>query len=274
MKRIIFAYIPVIHQGYINFFEKYKDLDLYIMGRDVAYLYRSLEKDIRAVEPEIIKALIEKLGYFSNVEVANESDLGKLKDYEIVMPDEDYMYIVQEKYFPDSKVQYDSVFLRWDSDNAKKKHKINPDHIVSTDEFDREMMQKAYENVEKSGDWWRQIGGLIVKNGEIILSGHNVHVPHPDMPYINGDPRASFKKGIHVELSTALHSEAQMIAESAKRGISLDGASMYVTTFPCPPCAKQVAFSGIKKLYYIEGYAMLDGESILKSQGVEIIRVE
>ncbi|MFA4930757.1 MAG: deaminase [Patescibacteria group bacterium] len=274
MKRIIFAYIPVIHQGYLNFFDKYKGLDLYIMGRDVAYMYRSLEKDIRAVKPETIKDMVEKLRYFNTVEVADENDLVKLKDLEIVMPDEDYMHMVQEKYFPDAKVVYDSVFLRWDSDNSLKKHVINPDHTVSTDKFDREMLKKAHDNVEKSGDWWRQIGGLIVKNGEIILIAYNRHVPHPDMPYINGDPRASFKKGMQVELSTALHSEAQMVAEAARRGICLAGTSMYVTTFPCPPCAKLIAFSGIKKLFYKEGYAMLDGESILKSQGVEIVRVE
>ena len=274
MEKVVFAYIPVIHQGYINFFEKYKGLDLYIMGRDIAFSYRPLEKDIRAVNPELIKIMIERLDYCKDVKVVNLSQLEKLKQFELIMPDEDYMHELHDKYFSNSSVLFDTIFLRWDSDNAVKKHKINPDHMVSGAEFDEMMIKKAYKNVEKSGDWWRQIGALLVKDGELLLSGYNRHVPHPDMPYINGDPRASFKKGIHVELSTAIHSEAMIIAEAAKNGISLDGASMYVTTFPCPPCAKQIAFSGIKKLYYKEGYAMLDGESILKSQGVEIVRVE
>jgi dCMP deaminase len=49
---------------------------------------------------------------------------------------------------------------------------------------------------------------------------------------------------------------------------------MYVTTFPCPPCAKMIAFSGVKKLYYAGGYGVLDGEAIMKSKGVEIIFVD
>ena len=49
---------------------------------------------------------------------------------------------------------------------------------------------------------------------------------------------------------------------------------MYVTVFPCPPCAKIVAFSGIRKLYYAGGYSVLGQENILKSRGVEIIYVD
>ena len=49
---------------------------------------------------------------------------------------------------------------------------------------------------------------------------------------------------------------------------------MIVTDFPCPPCAKLVAYSGIKKLFYLKGYAMLDGERILKDAGVEIIKIK
>ena len=49
---------------------------------------------------------------------------------------------------------------------------------------------------------------------------------------------------------------------------------MYVTTFPCPTCAKLIAYSGIKKLYAGGGYAVLDGELVLKAKGVKIIFVE
>jgi dCMP deaminase len=61
---------------------------------------------------------------------------------------------------------------------------------------------------------------------------------------------------------------------AARRGISLEGKSMYVTTFPCPACGKLVAFSGIKNIYFKDGYAMLDSEDILKSQGVGIFQVQ
>ena len=68
--------------------------------------------------------------------------------------------------------------------------------------------------------------------------------------------------------------EAGMIAEAAKKGVSLEGTEMYVTDFPCPVCAKQIAYSGVKKLYYTKGYSVLDGERILKDNGVRIIQVK
>ena len=47
---------------------------------------------------------------------------------------------------------------------------------------------------------------------------------------------------------------------------------MYVTDFPCPPCAKLIAGAGIAKLCFREGYAVLDGQDVLEAAGVEIVR--
>jgi dCMP deaminase len=98
-------------------------------------------------------------------------------------------------------------------------------------------------------------------------------VPSDQIANDEGDPRGNFKAGQHLESSLALHAEASIVAQAAKSGISLEGADIYVDTFPCPPCAKQLAYSGIKTLCYRNGYAVLDGERILKSQGVKIIFV-
>jgi dCMP deaminase len=89
-----------------------------------------------------------------------------------------------------------------------------------------------------------------------------------------GDPRGNFYKGVHLELSTATHAEAALIARAAREGMVTDGATMYVTDFPCPPCAKLVAGAGVTKLIFREGYAVLDGRDVLEAAGVEIVRVE
>ncbi|NCS97095.1 MAG: deoxycytidylate deaminase, partial [Candidatus Pacebacteria bacterium] len=89
----------------------------------------------------------------------------------------------------------------------------------------------------------------------------------------DSDPRNSFHKGEHIELSTAIHAEAALIADAAKKGISLEGTQLYVTTFPCPACAKLIACSGITKLYFSEGYSMLDGEKILNDAGVLLSKI-
>lgn len=102
---------------------------------------------------------------------------------------------------------------------------------------------------------------------------HNKHVPTEYVTAYEGDPRASFHKGEYLKVSTAVHAEALLIAEAAKQGISLDGAELLVTTFPCPVCAKQIAYSGVKKVYFIEGYSVLDGERILKDKKIKIEKI-
>ena len=48
----------------------------------------------------------------------------------------------------------------------------------------------------------------------------------------------------------------------------------FVSTFPCPVCAKSIAVAGIKKVYYCQGYSLLDAEDILRPYGVELIFVK
>lgn len=276
MKKIIIAYVPVLHEGYRRFFEKYSDADLYIFGKDLISKFDYLYKEIRALTPEQMKKAIESLDVSKKVDILDEELLMRFQkeEIEIIMPNEDIMHELAEKYFADKKVLFDDVFLRWDKHNTVRELPVNPDIKISGNELDKQMMLRADEKSKESSDWWRRVGSVIVKDGDIIVSACNRHVPSDQMPYVNGDPRSCFHKGMHLELSTAIHSESACISDAARRGISLEGASIYVTNFPCPPCAKAIAYSGIKKLYYNIGYGMLDGENILKERGVEIILVD
>src|SRR3989344_2871784 len=154
-----------------------------------------------------------------------------------------------------------------------KKNKIPASHPITISSFNRKVMGKAIRISGKSWDWWRQVGAVVVKNKIPILTACNTHMLHPQLPYSLGDPRSIFKKGINIELSTSEHAEAMLVAESAKRGISLEGAEIYTSDFPCPPCAKIIARAGFKRCYFSKGYGVLDGEEILKKFNVEIVRI-
>lgn len=277
MKKAIVAYVPVLQEGYRRFFEKYKDVDaLYILGEDLIEETDYLRKEIRALDPELIRKAIESWDLMSSVFVLEKKDIKNIKEKyeEIIMPNEDVMHALAEKYLSEKEIIFDEIFLRWDKHNTTKEFPVNPDVKISKDKFDKDMILSALSASAKSSDWWRRVGAVVVKDGEIIISACNQHVPSPHMPNVNGDPRSCFHKGVHLELSTAIHAESAAISEAARKGISLEGASIYVTNFPCPPCAKAIAYSGIKKLYYTIGYGVLDGESILKQKGVKIIFVD
>src|SRR5262249_13091419 len=93
-------------------------------------------------------------------------------------------------------------------------------------------------------------------------------------PYIQGDPRNDFSRGVHIELSTAIHAEAVIVGRAARFGTSLDGADLYVSTFPCPGCARLVAEAGFRRCFFAGPYAMRDGDRVLGAAGVELIWVD
>ncbi|MEK7116081.1 MAG: deaminase [Patescibacteria group bacterium] len=277
MQSVIVAYIPVLHEGYRRFFERHPDAkELYLFGSDVIASYEHLVKDIRRIDPKLIQQSLTAWNRFERVVILDADAITRVQDMRtpLIVSDDDVTAELVTKYFSHHLVERDTIFLRWDKMKSIEPTKITPDVEMSTDEFDREMMEIAKAEGEKSRDWWRRIGALAVRDGKILLRAHNIYTPSDQIAYDEGDPRSNFKAGQHIESSLALHAEAGLVAHAAKEGIRLAGANVYSDTFPCPSCAKQLAYSGIKKLYYRNGYSVLDGERILRSQGVQIIFVK
>lgn len=276
MPTAIIAYVPVLHDGYRQFFAKHQEAEtIYLLSAELIGEFPHLAKEIRALSPELVRQSLSAWQLPQQVTLLDVTTLKRIAaDGTIVIaPDEDVLRELAERYLPDSTIVWDSVFLRWDRKQSLANQPIDGLAQVTADAFSQKMMQLAYREAARSADWWRQVGAVLIKDGQVLGVAHNAHVPTDHQLYIDGDPRNNFHKGDHIELSTAIHAEARIIAEAAKRGDSLVGCELYVSTFPCPPCAKLVAYSGIAKLYFAEGYAVLDGQTILKDQGVEILHV-
>ncbi len=244
------------------------------MGLELVREVPRLERDIRALEASEAVNALKGIGLLEVYELTKENITKLDNSMEIVMPDEDVSHHFKESYLKEIPVQFVPVFLRWDKHNSFKKDVVISDNIISRELFDREVMNRAVAESEKSSDWWRQVGSVLVKDSKIIFTGFNRPLPSDQVHNIFGDPRSNFDYGVSFELSKFIHAEAGMIAEAARRGISLEGSSIYITTFPCPACAKLITSAGIKKVYYKEGYSLLDAEDVLKSFNIEIIKVE
>jgi dCMP deaminase len=182
------------------------------------------------------------------------------------MPAEDVSYRVAERCFDRCEIAYDTVFLRWDK--TKTAQLLRPVAREASGDLEWAAEQAATRSI----DWWRQVGAAIRFADGTVESAANEHHPHRLSAYAAGDPRSNFSKGVGYELSTATHAEARLIAAAAKAGRATAGATMYVTDFPCPPCAKLIAAAGIATLYFREGYAVLDGQDVLEAAGVEIVQ--
>ena len=272
-KVAIVAYVPVVHAGYIQLFEKYPNADLVIVDKNLLNeKFRSIQKDIRALEAGKIVQTLKTL--FPNKEVIHFQTGSKLAEYEqLIMPEDEISDWLAEEFFGDQEIERDSIFLRWSGSKTKQEQDVSPDEEVTAAELHQRLMGRASKEAERSSDWWRQTAAAVAKDGELIAIAHNKHTPSDQVQYILGDPRANFSRGEAMEVSSSLHAEEAVIAKAAAEGISLKGADLYATTFPCPFCARLIAYAGIKRLFYKEGYSVLDGVELMKSQGVELIKV-
>jgi dCMP deaminase len=298
MEKVLALYIPVLHEGYRLFLEKNQDAKkLFLFDQkflrawpDFAYL----KKDIRALDSQLMKKAISQL--FPKLEIViikNQQDwqdfLDSVKNnqWQWLLSNDDLGRYLARENLAGQKINFDSFFLRWDrpaveqaqqelcqQSNQANSQDFKPDQIIDQDSFEKEIMKQAFDQANYSNDWWRQVGVVFIREGKVLLSAFNKHLPSSQEQYFSGDPRSFFSSGEAIELTSSIHAEALAIARAAKQGIALAGADLFVTTFPCPICAKQVAASGIKRLYYNQGYSVLDGWAVLKSADVEIIQVK
>lgn len=88
------------------------------------------------------------------------------------------------------------------------------------------------------------VGCVLVSGGEhpnrIIAAGYNGFLP--------GAPHTSHVREGHEQAT--VHAEQNAIADAARRGISIQGATAYISHYPCINCAKMLASAGIGRIRY------------------------
>lgn len=271
----LIAYVASPHAGYLKLFRAYPGSVLYVLGDEFIRQFPALVRNLPAVTPEESRKMIQALCIFREVHVLTLGILKTIRHLSIVMPDEDVSRAVALKYLEDKNVTFDDRWkLRWDWGAVNTNRRPEGERVISVNELDRELMRGAFREARRSPDLWRQIGALLVEDGNILLSAFNRHVPSEQSTYLYGDPRSNFEPGDCIEVSGALHAEAGIVAEAARRRFSPYGLDLYVTTFPCPPCAHLCAHTGIKRLFYVDGYSLVAGAETLQAKDVEIIRIE
>lgn len=265
-------YMPVVHVGYTTLIEKLAPDRILIISDETANKFDKRRKDIRALKSDQIIFLVKNL--FPNVAVESFSENTSIEDYEeIHMPVEDISENILAHYLAEKVIIWESVFLRYDSKKSMTPQEVIPDRVVSrTDPAIAVIIAQLENEAAKSPDWWRQVPASVVKDGKVLSLCRNVHVPSDVITYALGDPRSNAQKGIATNVGKAAHAEPLACFLAGVEGCK--DAILYVGTFPCPQCANFIMFTGIKSLYFVEGYAMVDGAENLRSQGIEIVKVE
>jgi dCMP deaminase len=267
----VLLYLPVLHAGYEAFLDRHADADeVLLLGTGFREVFPALRKDIRALSPERAAALLRPGRKVRVVEPADLPDA--LTASVLVMPDEEIMRSLAGAHGLDPV--FDRTFLRWDRPWSQAGRPVGQAVAITVDELSRTHMRAAREQAGHSSDWWRQVGAVAVRDGVVLGTAYNHHHPTEYAPYFDGDPRNEYSRGVRADLSTAIHAESSLVAAAAREGVRLAGADLFVTTFPCPACARLVAETGFRRCFFTGPYSVLDGEAILKAAGVELFWVE
>ena len=65
-----------------------------------------------------------------------------------------------------------------------------------------------------------------------------------------------------IEFIRAVHAEMAALTDAARRGISVQDCTLFVTTFPCHHCARHIVAAGIRRVVYIAPYAKSMAEEL------------
>lgn len=281
---LILGEFPVFHRGYTEFLSKVsKDkrskFFIGILGDKLIKKLTALEPDIRKVSEKdierIINSYLKPEKYFIIKEDNFSHFLKSVSPDKIIILKGDKSENFAEKYLENYKdiIQYYDIRLRW-QDSKVQEFKKDVSKIPQKELAEyRRVMAEAEKEAEKSRCWWRQVGAVAMKGGKIIFRGFNKMLPNDDECYKIGCVRDLIQPGKQPEICSVTHAEATIISLAANKGVSLDGTTLYVTHFPCPACAKLVALAGFKKLVYSRGSSVFDGERVMASRGVDIIKI-
>ncbi|WP_028973347.1 deoxycytidylate deaminase [Spirochaeta cellobiosiphila] len=117
-------------------------------------------------------------------------------------------------------------------------------------------------------------GCVIAKDRQLLVTGYvgsPAGLPHCD------EVGHQIKTTVHEDGHTSnhcvrtVHAEQNAICQAAKRGISIDGATLYCRMTPCRTCAMLIINCGIKRVVCEKKYhSSSETEQMFKEAGIEL----
>jgi dCMP deaminase len=121
----------------------------------------------------------------------------------------------------------------------------------------------------------KQVGAVLIKDKRIIAMGYNgvpSKIKHCNEIFDKND----FDREKHHEWSklNEYHAEENVLIFCLRHGINITDSILIASLSPCINCAKIIANSGIKEVYYLEEYDKdSTGLEFLKKSNVKIVKL-
>lgn len=115
----------------------------------------------------------------------------------------------------------------------------------------------------------RQVGCVMVKDRHIVACGYNGSPRKAPHCLDIGCARSGLQSGERLDLCRAVHAEANAVTQAAMHGISLKGATAYVTIRPCAGCMRLLIQAGVERVVWDGSYADEETVKVAKESGFE-----
>ena len=135
-----------------------------------------------------------------------------------------------------------------------------------TSEIDRSNMQIALELSRRSKAIRAKVGCLLVTTDQIMIGAYNGTPSGWDNCCEDVHETELFEH--LVTKSYVIHSELNAILHAARQGVSVKGATLYVTLSPCLSCSAMISQVGIKRVVYLNEYRDTTGVDVLREHGI------
>lgn len=138
--------------------------------------------------------------------------------------------------------------------------------------WDDYFMEIAHRVATRSTCLRRQVGAVIVLDKRILATGYNGAprgLPHCDETGCLRQ-QLDIPSGQRLDLCRALHAEQNAFLQAALHGVSVGGATMYVTLQPCVTCAKMIINAGIERIMCAQSYPDELARSFLAEANIEL----
>ncbi len=72
-----------------------------------------------------------------------------------------------------------------------------------------------------------------------------------------------------IEFGRCVHAELAALTDAARRGVAVQDATLYVTTFPCHECSRNIVAAGIARVVYVEPYGKSLASKLYSKRSVD-----
>ena len=126
-------------------------------------------------------------------------------------------------------------------------------------DYSKLFMDIAVRTAEESNCIKYHVGAVIVKDNRVILQGYNGTIPgftNCSDKFKGTDTKDAKIREIHNTWSNyfEIHAEMNVISYAARKGIPLEGTTIFCTHSPCNNCIKHLIQAGVKKIVFKVDY--------------------